>query len=79
VKRGLFFLSKKPNSCVSENEVLWKIPASKKVEVMDWGLKDRALTQAVRCHPFTAETRVRARVNLCGFVVDKVVLGQIYL
>jgi hypothetical protein len=62
----VFFLSEKPNSRVSENEVLWKIPASKKAEVMDWGLKGRALTQAVRCHPFTAETRVRARVNLCG-------------
>jgi hypothetical protein len=37
------------------------------------------MAQAVSRRPLTAESRVRARVNTCGFVVDKVALGQVFL
>jgi hypothetical protein len=35
------------------------------------------MVQAVSRRPLTAETRVRSRVSPCGFVVDKVALGQV--
>jgi hypothetical protein len=37
------------------------------------------MAQAVSRRPLTAATRVRARVNPVGFVVDKVALGQVFL
>jgi hypothetical protein len=37
------------------------------------------MAQAVSCRPLTAAARVRAQVNPAGFVVDKVVLGQVFL
>jgi hypothetical protein len=37
------------------------------------------MAQAVGRRPLTAAARVRAQVNLVGFVVDKVVVGQVFL
>jgi hypothetical protein len=37
------------------------------------------MDQAVNQRPLTAESNVRARVNPCGFVGDKVALGQVFL
>jgi hypothetical protein len=41
--------------------------------------KRRAITQAFSRWFPTAEACVRARVRSCGFVVDKVALGQVFL
>jgi hypothetical protein len=37
------------------------------------------MAQAVSCWPITMEARVHTWVSPCGIVVDKVVLGQIFL
>jgi hypothetical protein len=37
------------------------------------------MAQAVSRRALTAEAQVRARVSPCGFVVDKVALGQVFL
>jgi hypothetical protein len=42
-------------------------------------LRGRAIAQAVRQRPLTAEARVRARSIQARFVVDKVTLGQYFL
>jgi len=39
--------------------------------------KRRAVGQAVRCRPFTAEARIRIQVSPMKFVEDCVSLGQV--
>jgi hypothetical protein len=56
--------------CTSNNRWSFSINV-----IHHWG---RAMAQVVSSRPLTAEARVRARVNPCGILVDKVALGQAF-